>query len=169
VAFSATHADKSSYSEKLSYCEEDIVSIEKKDKSRFKWKRVAILAGVILFFPAILYLFWGMHEAHASNAAFSKFSNAIIAKQYEQAYSLTSIEFQRATEENQFENQQRNLMSKLGDLKKVERNSFDTEEHRDGWTSLISATFSYERAEKQFDVQMKKEGNQWKVYGYSDQ
>jgi hypothetical protein len=126
-----------------------------------------VVAAVIILALAPLFA-WMFMQTHEANKAFSVFSEALIAKDYDRAYELTSPEFHTAMSETAFANQQAALCSKLGELRQVEMAAFDTGEHEDGWTSYVSARFIFAHEERLFDFKMKKEGADWKVFGYSE-
>ena len=132
-------------------------------------KTIAIVAATVLFatVPAFVYLFTQMHDA---NNAFDTFSGALVSKNYESAYSLTTADFQAAMDKSAFVDQQTALCSNLGALKKVVRGwSSETEVSQNGWSSTVNARFVFERAERQFVFVMKKQENEWRVFGYKEQ
>jgi hypothetical protein len=142
-------------------------------KTSSKWakrkKVIAIIAVIMLFTstPAFAYLFTQMHDA---NEAFDTFGGALVSKDYASAYSLTTVEFQAVMDKSAFVDQQAALSSNLGALKKVTRGwSSETEGNEDGWSSTINARFEFEQANRQFVFRMKKQGDEWRVFGYKEQ
>ncbi|MEO6815509.1 MAG: hypothetical protein ABI177_02310 [Edaphobacter sp.] len=140
-------------------------------KGKSKWTRrkkvLAIVAVIIALvaIPQFVYLFM---QSHAANQIFTTFSKALVAKDYQRAYNLTSSEFQSVTSEQAFVSQQESLCSDLGGLEEITEGSYETQRHSEGWSSDISARFVCKRAEKQVDFTLKKQGNGWKVYGYRE-
>jgi hypothetical protein len=139
--------------------------IQRKWTSREKLIVIVACAFLIAVTPMFIYIFL---QAHAANKAFADFSQALIAKDYSQAYRLTDTEFQSAMDEEAFINQQTWLCSKLGELTSVHQDSFDTKELHGVWSSDISANFVFGRAERKFDFTLKKRGTAWKVFGYKE-
>jgi hypothetical protein len=106
-------------------------STSKVNWTRGKKTTVFVISIIVLTLtPLFVRMFVQAHEA---NKAFTKFGDALVAKDYDQAYKLTSPEFQAAMSEPAFSNQQTALCSNLGELQKVTREAFDTSEHEDGW------------------------------------
>ncbi len=132
---------------------------------RKKLIAVFVALALVVLTPLFARLF---HPVHEANVAFVTFGNALVAKDYHLAYALTHSDFRAITSESAFVSQQTALCSNLGDLKQVKRGAWDTGEHEDGWTADITATFVFAHAERVFDFKMKKEGVQWKVFGYRE-
>lgn len=107
-------------------------------------------------------------QVRRSNEAFSAFGSALIAKDYERAYALTSSEFHSAMTEDAFASQQTALSTNLGELSAVKRTGFDTHTEGHGWTSDIAAQFVFAKGEREFDFEMKQERTGWKVFGYKE-
>jgi hypothetical protein len=143
---------------------EDIKTKAKRTRRKKVLVMVASIVALVAI-PQFVYLFM---QAHAANQTFAMFSRAIVAKDYQRAYNLTSPEFQSATSEPTFVNQQESLCSDLGGIEKITEGSYETQKHSDGWSSDISARFTCKQAEKQVDFTLKKQGNVWKVYGYRE-
>jgi hypothetical protein len=140
-------------------------------KTNSKWtrrKRVLVIVAVIIALVAIPQFVYLFMQAHAANQTFATFGRALVAKDYQRAYNLTSPEFQSATSEATFVSQQESLCSDLGGLEKITEGSYETQRHSDGWSSAISARFTCKQAEKQIDFALKKQGNVWRVYGYRE-
>lgn len=141
-------------------------STSKVNWTKGKKTTVVVIAIIVLILTPLFS--WVFMQAHEANKAFAEFGDALVAKDYDRAYKLTSPEFQAAMSESAFSNQQTALCSNLGELQKVTRGAFDTSEHEDGWSSDISARFVFAHSERQFDFKMKKQGAEWKVFGYSE-
>jgi hypothetical protein len=129
---------------------------------------VILTIAVALALATIPQFAWIFTQAHAANKAFAVFSATLIAKDYERAYALTTPDFQSAISELDFTRQQTALRSDLGDLKKIIPDSYETQEHQEGWSSDISARFVFRKAERRFDFALKKQGAVWKVNGYRE-
>ncbi|MGA2898541.1 MAG: hypothetical protein ABSE27_13230 [Acidobacteriaceae bacterium] len=140
-------------------------------KTISKWSRrnralfIVLVCITLVVIPQFVYVFL---QAHAASHAFTTFSQALVVKDYQRAYSLTSPEFQSATNEQTFINQQESICSDLGGIEKITKDWYETENYSDGWSSDISARFICKQAERQVDFAMKKRGKIWKVYGYRE-
>ena len=132
-------------------------------------KKTIVIAAVAVLVFAVPAFAWMFMEMHAASKAFTSFSDALVSKNYERAYNLTSSDFRAALSQSAFADQQTALCSHLGALKKVVIGPSETEGDQHGWSSTISAKFVFERAERQFTFVMKKEGDSWLVYGYKEQ
>lgn len=136
-----------------------------------KWtarKRVVVTIAIVIALVVTPQFVWVFMQAHAAEKTFDAFSKALVAKDYQRAYGLTSPEFQSATSEPDFARQQMALCSNLGDIEKIVRDSFETKKGQDGWSSDITARFVFKQGDREFDFAMKKQGTIWKVYGYRE-
>jgi hypothetical protein len=142
-----------------------------KANPKSKWtsrKKVLLAVAVIValvVIPQFVYIFM---QTHAATRAFSAFAQALVEKDYQRAYTMTSPEFQSATSEANFVAQQRLLCSDLGGVEKVTKGSYETQKQSDGWSSDISARVICKQGEKEVDFSLKKQSNVWKVYGYKE-
>jgi hypothetical protein len=133
-----------------------------------KRRKIIVTTAAIIALALAPSFVWLFMQAHEANKALADFSSALIAKDYSRAYKLTSSEFQAVMSETAFANQQAALRSTNGDLKEVKQGAFETEEHSDGWSSDISVRFVFARSDRLFDFKMKKQGAEWRVFGYSE-
>jgi hypothetical protein len=141
------------------------------DKKKFwlvRKKPVYIVVGLILIItvPIFITLF---SEMHSAGKALDAFSQRLIAKDYDGAYSEASKEFQSAISKQEFVQQQTTLCAKLGSLKVVKRGGSETTFDSNGGVTTVAATFVFENAERQFAFKLKKAGNSWRVYGYREE
>jgi hypothetical protein len=126
---------------------------------------VVVLCVLALWVPAMIAAFT---EMHAASSAFERYGQALVAKDYERAYSLTNTEFQTAMTRQEFIDQQKSLSARYGDLNKVVSTNVETKENTDGWSSTIESKFIYAKDESDFTFAMKKDRGNWLVYGYKE-
>lgn len=88
-----------------------------------------IFAGILALTPIFVHLFG---EMHAANVVLAAFGDALIAKDYERAYKMTTPEFHAAISEADFAKQQTTLCSSLGSLKAVTSGASETDGNASG-------------------------------------
>ena len=135
-------------------------------------KKPVLIVGaivVIVFLGALAPLsIQLLHEMRIAHAQFTTFGDALVAKDYERAWSLTSPEFQDAITKADFIQQQKQLCLNLGALKAIFSKASEAEENENGVRSTIDARFVFEKGERQFQFVMKKNGTTWLVLGYEE-
>lgn len=124
-----------------------------------------ILTGsaMVVIFPGLIW------ELHGTNKAFRGFSDALIAKQYEQAYDFTSKEFRESTDFQTFVKVHDGLTVRMGDLKSVEASHIDVKDRGDGWYGTVEASMVFDRGSLPFIFVLKKAGRSWEIYNYHEQ
>jgi hypothetical protein len=136
-----------------------------------KWSKrkrvvVAFVAIIGLIMISILPgLFWEVHEA---NKVFRSFSNALIAKEYVQAYDFTSPELQNTTDLKSFETIHDNLNSRLGSLTQIAVDKTDVNDRIDGWYATLDTRMIFAHGSLPFTFLLKKEQRTWKIYSYHE-
>ena len=140
--------------------------------TRRKWsQRKKLLSGLAItigismcvIFPG---LFWQLHEA---NRSFQNFADALVAKDYSRAYSFTTQEFHNATNYDSFVKANQDIANRMGDLQRVRFIQSDIKETRGGWLGTLDANLVFTKGVVQFSYVLKKEKNNWKIYGYQEQ
>jgi hypothetical protein len=111
-------------------------------------------------------LFWELHEA---NRALHSFSDALIAKQYDSAYNLTSKEFRGSVDFQKFVNVHDGLTVRMGDLKSVEVIHSEVKDRSDGWYGTVESSINFSRGSSTFIFILKKENHSWKIYSYHEE
>jgi hypothetical protein len=134
-----------------------------------KRKKTFFIIGALIVVAAVPAFTWMFMEMHAANQALTTFGEALVSRDYERAYNLTSSEFRAAVTKAAFVDQQEALATHLGALKKVVPGASETVGNQNGWSSTISVRLQFERAERRFAFVMKKEGDLWLVYSYTEQ
>jgi hypothetical protein len=141
--------------------------------AKSKWTRrrkivvaFAILPAVLLFAVIFPYFFWELHRA---NAALHGLTDALIAKQPEQAYEFTSSDFRAATDYPTFVKSQEALTLRMGDLKEAHVSQTDCKERSDGWHCTADVEMNFARGTLEFVFVLKKGNQSWKLFGYQEQ
>jgi hypothetical protein len=113
-------------------------------------------------------------EAHKENAAleesFSRFSSALVDRDYPTAYAQCSPEFREADSYENFVKQLTGLADRLGQLKAVKRDGY----HIVGsgtpmrWKANIDASFAYDKETLRLELVFHKDGGRWSLYGFKE-
>ena len=111
-------------------------------------------------------LFWELHEA---NRVLRSFTDGLIAKQYGQAYDLTSKEFRASTDFPTFVKIHDGLTLRIGDLKSVEVDNREVKDRGKGMYGTAEVSMNFSRGSLTFIFDLKKENNSWKIYSYHEQ
>jgi hypothetical protein len=136
-----------------------------------KWtrrKKVIAISAVILLLiivPIFTHLFWEMHEA---GKVFSAFNRALIAKDYQRAYSLTAPDLQSTVNYQAFIAVHDGISSRHGALTSYTREETEVKDDRDGWFANIHARLVFERGEQPFLFVLKRVDGHWRVYSYKE-
>jgi hypothetical protein len=135
---------------------------------RVRKRPVYVILGLILAVSVPMFI-WLFGEMHAAGKALDAFSQRVIAKDYDGAYKSASADFKSAISMNDFAAQQSTLCAKLGSLKEVKRGGSETTFDSKGGFTTIDATFIFENAKRQFSFKLKKDGDSWRLYGYTEE
>jgi hypothetical protein len=141
------------------------------DRKKF-WlvrKKALYIVLFVILAPSIPIFIWLFSEMHAAGKALDAFSQRLVAKDYDSAYSATSPEFQAAISRQDFAQQQITLCTKLGSLKAVTRGGSETNFDSRGGFTTVDTTFIFENAEREFSFKLKRVSGSWRVYGYREE
>jgi hypothetical protein len=141
------------------------------DRKKFwlvRKRPIYIVLGLILVITVPIFV-WLFSEMHAASKTLDAFSQRLIAKDYDGAYSAASDEFQSAISKQEFVEQQTTLCAKFGSLNAVKRGGSETTFDSKGGFTKVDATFIFAKAERQFSFKLKKVGDSWRVYGYKEE
>ncbi len=131
-------------------------------------KAIYIVLCVVLA-PSVPIFMWLFSEMHAAGTALDAFSQRLVAKDYDGAYSAASPEFQAAVSRQEFVLQQTTLCTKLGALKADTRGGSETNFDSKGGFTTVDATFIFENAEREFSFKLKRVAGSWRVYSYREE
>jgi hypothetical protein len=118
---------------------------------------------LLLVVPLMLLAYPRIREVRK---AFDRFSNALIARDYQRAYQATGADFQEALSEKDFVAQQEALTEHYGPLKEVSMWDTVIDYSESGQEADLRVDFKYERSTQVFDVAMRSYGGEWKLSGY---
>lgn len=137
-----------------------------------KWSARRKVITAILILPVALFvvissgLFWELHQA---NRALERFTDALIAKQYGQAYDLTSKEFRASTDFSTFVKVHDGLTLRIGDLKYVSVGDHEINDKGHGMYGTAEVSMNFSRGMLTFVFDLKKEDGSWKIYSYHEE
>jgi len=141
------------------------------DRKRFSLVRknvVYVSLGMVIAI-AVPLVIWLSGQMHAAGKDFDAFSQRLIAKDFNSAYSSTSDEFQSAVSKHEFIGQQTKLCARHGSLKAVKRGGSVPSFNLGGAFTTVDATFIFEKADSRFSFRLKKAGDSWRVYDYEEE
>ena len=124
----------------------------------------AVLAGISMV-VALSQPVWQLRNA---DKAFDNFADALVAKNYVEAYQYTAQELRAVTDYDAFVKIHQGLTDRMGDLKKVGMNQFEVKERHDGWYGTLDADLVFANGDLNFSFTLKKENGAWKIYSYHE-
>jgi hypothetical protein len=136
-----------------------------------KWTRrkkviVAAVAIVLLIsVPIFAHLFWEIHKA---GQVFSAFNQALIAREYQKAYDLTTPALKANVTYEAFVGVQNGLATRVGALRSFNSGKSEVNEDEDGSFATIHAHLTFERGELPFVFVLKKENGHWLIYKFQE-
>jgi hypothetical protein len=148
-----------------------IPQTEKKPLSKFVvWLGITVglvvLAGIVAVAGTGVKLLVGaMHEPAK---AMSAYTDALIRKDYQSAYSSASPDFRAASSFADLIKMHEKLTDRLGPLKSVKQTYWHIETKNGQTASTIQADFSFERGTRTFEFELHKEDGIWRVFNYKE-
>ncbi|HTJ31096.1 MAG TPA: hypothetical protein VL346_11380 [Acidobacteriaceae bacterium] len=130
---------------------------------RKKWL-IALLVIPALVLAVMIPIFEQLYEA---TKALHRFSDAVIAENYPQAYALTDQALKDTTTYESFLKTHQQLTQRMGRLNSLKITQSDVEEKADGWRGDIDATLLFEKGSLDFAFVLKKH-QQWEVESYHE-
>jgi hypothetical protein len=139
-------------------------------KSKWTKRRKILVAIAVPIAISLLVIMPGLAwELHKASTAIHFFTDALIAKQYKQAYESTCVEFRATTDYPTFVKVHDGLTLRMGDLNKVEVSEMEIKERSDGWHGTADVDMKFARGSLAFVFVLKKENQSWKIYSYHEQ
>jgi hypothetical protein len=141
-------------------------------KIKSKWttrRKVLTSLAILIFIPILVIapgLFWELHNA---NDCLRGFGDALVSKQYEQAYDMTAPEFRTSADYSTFLKVHRDLTLRMGELRKVEVGDSEVKDRADGWYGTVDADLVFDRGTLSFVFVLKKAQGGWRIYSYHEQ
>jgi hypothetical protein len=136
-----------------------------------KWtrrKNAIVVIAAILFLtlaPIFTLLFWEMHVAEK---VFNSFNQALIAKQYETAYAITTPALKANVTYEAFVGVQNRLEARVGALRSFTRISSEVKDDEAGFFATIHARLVFDKGELSFAYVLKKENGHWLIYSFNE-
>jgi hypothetical protein len=137
-----------------------------------KWtrrKKVIVAAVAIVLaisVPIFAHLFWEIHEA---KVVLGVFNQALIAKDYQKAYSLTTPALRANVDYSAFVKVQDGLTARVGALKSSDDGEAEVRDDENGNFATIRTSLVFERGQLPFVFVLKKESGHWLIYRFNEQ
>lgn len=146
------------------------MSEESITKPKWSTRRKVLTAVLILTVIPMVVIFPGLFwELHQANKALQGFTDALIAKQYGQAYDLTSKEFRASTDFSTFVKAHDGLTLRIGYLKYVSVGDREIKDKGHGMYGTAEVSMNFSRGMLTFVFNLKKEDGSWKIYSYHEE
>jgi len=133
------------------------------------WHYVVIAGAVVVGVMMVAVLSQASWQLSAAKKAFHAYASALVAKNYSEAYQLTTQSFRATRDYNTFTETFQGLTTEMGDLKRVNVNRIDVNEYSDGWFGTADADLVFDHGDLHLSFTLKKENGAWKVYRYREQ
>ena len=127
---------------------------------------VVIAALLLISVPIFAHLFWEIHEAKMALRAFNQ---ALIAKDYQRAYNLTTPALRANVDYAPFVKVQDGLTARVGALRSSDTSEAEVRDDENGNLATIRARLIFERGELPFVFVLKKQGGSWLINSFNEQ
>jgi hypothetical protein len=100
---------------------------------------------------------------------FSNYADALVNRNFEEAYGYQSPEFRESVSLDSFMRYQRDVEAKFGLLKSVEQEGMTVHKWRkpSRWRATIVADFQYAKAKVRFTFELHREDGPWTIFSSS--
>ena len=134
-----------------------------------KRKKILVLIAALIVVPMVIFLPGIIWEFHQANQALHTFASTLEAKQFQQAYELTTKEFRSSSDYTAFLKGHENLTARFGDLQRIEINNSEVKERSDAWYGYYDVNLAFSHgASIPFSFVLKKQDGSWKIYSYRE-
>jgi hypothetical protein len=134
-----------------------------------RYKVLLVIAGTWLFamIATLPELTAVWPERKVVRQTFSRYTEALVNRKFEEAYGYQSPEFQERVTLASFVQYQDDAQAKFGVLKSVRQEGMAVQEWRnpDRWKASIKADFQYEKAKVRFTFVLHRDNGRWKIFG----
>jgi hypothetical protein len=139
-----------------------------KPKWTKKKKAIVIIIAIsfLIIVPISTNLFWEIHKA---NEVFRTFQNALISKDYQAAYNLTTPALKANVDYAAFVKVQDGLKIRVGSLQGFDISESAVRNNENGYFSTIRTNLVFERRQLPFIFVLKKESGHWLIYSFNEQ
>jgi hypothetical protein len=138
-------------------------------KRRYKYPLILLGAVVILVVIMIPEFVKAHRETENAKRVLADYTAALVARRYEEAYSLGCSEFQKAVSYQDFLDTQKALEARYGPLMSARQGVYRVSNNYDGkpaiWTATIDTDLVYQKADLKFAFTLHKENGVWVIYG----
>jgi hypothetical protein len=133
-------------------------------RSKKLWFFVAI-AGVVVIaiIPGSMELF---RQKKAASQALESYTQSLVKQDYRGAYNLTDDAFKASLTYDDFVALQKALTTEFGSLRSVKQGQTEVEVKEKVWSGLIHVRFQYAQNEITMLVSLRRDGGEWKIFGY---
>jgi hypothetical protein len=137
-----------------------------------KWtkrKKVVVLVvsiWILISVRMFTHLFWELYQA---KEALGVFSQALIAKDYQKAYSLTTPALKANVDYAAFVKVQDGLTARVGALQSFDNSEAAVRNDDNGPVATIRTRLVFERGRLPFVFVLKKESGRWLIYSLNEQ
>jgi hypothetical protein len=128
-----------------------------------KW----FIAFSVIFAIATASLIPAFEQLNQATKAMHRFSDAVIAEDYPQAYALTDQALKDTTNYPSFLKVHQQLTQRMGHMKSLKITNAHIEKKSDGWRGDVEATLVFEKGSLDFDFVLKKH-QQWEVESFHE-
>jgi hypothetical protein len=133
---------------------------ELREKTKSTTRRKLLVTCLIVIGVGFVVVMFGVSwQLHEANTAVHRFTDALIAKQYETAYDSASKEFRESVDFSTFVKVHDALTVRMGELKSVEITESEVKEKSDGWHGTAEADLTFSRGSLTFTFILKKENH----------
>jgi hypothetical protein len=127
---------------------------------------VGVLVLVFALTAPLMYEAW--QQKRTVDQEFQHWSDAMVRRDYETAYSMTGSDFREAVPFDQFLEVQRRFSSQFGQLTKVKRLKTDVQGSGTPmeWVAVIKAELQGSEKTSEWLFEFHLEGGHWRLFGY---
>jgi hypothetical protein len=146
--------------------------MSEKPQVKLKWtnrKKAVVVVVAILFLiivPIFTHLFWEIHE---SKGVFRTFQNALIAKNYQTAYNLTTPALKANVDYAAFVKVLDALTTRVGAFQNFNISEAEVRNDENGHFATIRTRLVFERGQLPFVFILKRESDRWLIYSFNEQ
>lgn len=138
-------------------------------KRRYKYPLIVLGAVVILVVILIPEFVKTHRETENAKRALADYTAALIARRYDEAYSLGCNDFQKAISYQDFLDMQKVFEAKYGPLMSAKQGVYLVRDNYRGkpttWTATIDTDLVYQKADLKFAFTLHKENGMWEIFG----
>jgi hypothetical protein len=126
---------------------------------------IALAAALAINAPMMIS---AVKERRRMSESLHRYSDALIQKDYAQAYLLSTREFKEATSFERFVAMQTRLSEAYGDLKRLSTGAMELHisDNQSKWISRVDCILEYQRMSVPITFELHFEDGEWRVFGF---